>query len=82
MVAGSPRIEDEAVTNPIPAPSWQARRDAMRDGAQYAFALDDENKRLRAAIREALDFESVLPAISTRVRQILTAALNDEGNES
>lgn len=38
-----------------------------------------ENDRLRTAIREALDFESVLPAIATVPRRILENALNVEG---
>lgn len=32
-------------------------------------------ERLRAAIREALDFQAVLPAIATKPREILTKAL-------
>jgi hypothetical protein len=37
---------------------------------------EEERDRLTAAIREALAFESILPAIATVPRRILTEALD------
>ena len=46
-----------------------------------ATVLRAERDRYRAAIEEALAFESVLPAIATEPRRILSRALNDEEAE-
>lgn len=62
----------------IRAINLQAERDRFADDL---VKTGEDADRYRAAIEEALAFESVLPAIATEPRRILTDALTDKEGE-